>query len=144
MAPASGRGLPSAVAFPHTPRRSGALHVAPVSAPLTRGIFASTFVTVPASVTEEQIADAYQETYQDEPFVRVPAKRLPEVAAVSGSNYIEVGYQYGPACGDERTVMCFSAIDNLIKGGAGQAVQSMNIVLGLDETLSLRDAGGFP
>lgn len=40
--------------------------------------------------------------------------------------------------------MCFSAIDNLIKGGAGQAVQSMNIVLGLDETLSLRDAGGFP
>ncbi|MFP6683110.1 MAG: N-acetyl-gamma-glutamyl-phosphate reductase [Polyangiaceae bacterium] len=128
----------------HAGAKDFALHFAPVSAPLTRGIFASTFVTVPASVTEEQIADAYQETYQDEPFVRVPAKRLPEVAAVSGSNYIEVGYQYGPACGDERTVMCFSAIDNLIKGGAGQAVQSMNIVLGLDETLSLRDAGGFP
>ena len=44
----------------------------------------------------------------------------------------------------QRTVMCFSAIDNLIKGGAGQAVQSMNITLGLDEGLTLMDAGGFP
>jgi N-acetyl-gamma-glutamyl-phosphate reductase len=121
-----------------------ALHFAPVSAPLTRGIFASSFVTLPESVTEAEIADAYRDAYHDEPFVRVPHNRLPEVAAVSGSNYIEVGFEYGPVIDGERTVMCFSAIDNLIKGGAGQAVQSMNIALGLDETLSLRDSGGFP
>jgi N-acetyl-gamma-glutamyl-phosphate reductase len=120
------------------------LHFAPVSAPLTRGIFASSFVTVDPSVTEEQIADAYTAAYGDEPFVRMPTGRLPEVAAVSGSHYVEVGFTYGPVSGGRRTVMCFAAIDNLIKGGAGQAVQSMNIVLGLDEGLTLRDAGGFP
>ena len=120
------------------------LHFAPVSAPLTRGILASTFVTLPAEVSEAQVADAFAASYRDEPFVRVPAGRLPEVAAVSGSNYVEVGFAWGPAQGAVRTIMCFSAIDNLIKGGAGQAVQSMNIALGLDEGLTLRDAGGFP
>jgi N-acetyl-gamma-glutamyl-phosphate reductase len=120
------------------------LDFVPVSAPLTRGIFASSFVTLPAGVSEERIREAFASAYDDEPFVRVPQKRLPEVAAVSGSNYLEVGYSYGPAHGDSRTVMCFSAIDNLIKGGAGQAIQAMNITLGLDEGLTLRDAGGFP
>lgn len=120
------------------------LHFVPVSAPLTRGIFTSSFVTLDASVTQQQIADAFDAAYQHEPFVRVPRDRLPEVAAVSGSHYLEVGFSFGPAEGDQRTIVCFGAIDNLIKGGAGQAVQSMNIVLGLDEGLSLRDAGGFP
>jgi [amino group carrier protein]-6-phospho-L-2-aminoadipate/5-phospho-L-glutamate reductase len=121
-----------------------ALDFVPVSAPLTRGIFASSFVTLPADVSEQQIGDAFAAAYHDEPFVRVPAKRLPEVAAVSGSNYIEVGFTCGAAEHGQRTVMCFSAIDNLIKGGAGQAIQSMNITLGLDEGLTLCDAGGFP
>jgi N-acetyl-gamma-glutamyl-phosphate reductase len=120
------------------------LDFVPVSAPLTRGIFASSFVTLPADVSEERIREAFTSAYADEPFVRMPATRLPEVAAVSGSNYIEVGYSYGSAHAGSRTVMCFSAIDNLIKGGAGQAIQSMNITLGLDEGLTLRDAGGFP
>src|SRR5690606_7234456 len=104
----------------------------------------SSFVTLPAEVSEQQIADAFATAYEGEPFVRIPKGRLPEVAAVSGSNYIEVGFTYGPAGGPNRTVMCFSAVDNLIKGGAGQAIQSMNITLGLDETLALRDPGGFP
>ncbi len=120
------------------------LHFAPVSAPLTRGILASTFVSLPEAVTEDEITAAYAETYADARFVRIPSGRLPEVAAVSGSMFVEVGFQYGPAVNGQRTVMCFSAIDNLIKGGAGQAVQSMNITLGLDEGLTLMDAGGFP
>jgi [amino group carrier protein]-6-phospho-L-2-aminoadipate/5-phospho-L-glutamate reductase len=120
------------------------LHFAPVSAPLTRGILASTFVSMSADVTEAQLAEAYQETYADERFVRIPSGRLPEVAAVSGSMYAEVGFTFGPVVDGERTVMCFCAIDNLIKGGAGQAIQSMNITLGLDEGLTLVDAGGFP
>ncbi len=120
------------------------LHFVPVSAPLSRGIFATSFARVPASVTREQIADAFSKAYQNEPFVRVPKKRLPEVVAVSGSNYAEVSFELGPIEGETRLLACFSVLDNLIKGGAGQAVQSMNIVLGLPEKTSLEDAGGFP
>jgi len=116
-----------------------ALHFAPVSAPLSRGIFASSFVTLDDAVSDQQVADAFAHTYANEPFVRMPKGRLPEVAAVSGSHYAEVGFVR-----EGRTVMCFSAIDNLIKGGAGQAIQSMNITLGLDERTTLADAGGFP
>jgi LysW-gamma-L-alpha-aminoadipyl-6-phosphate/LysW-L-glutamyl-5-phosphate reductase len=64
--------------------------------------------------------------------------------AVSGSEYAEVGFELGDVVDGTRIVACFSAIDNLIKGGAGQAVQSMNITLGLDEKLSLEDPGGYP
>ncbi|MFO0551023.1 MAG: N-acetyl-gamma-glutamyl-phosphate reductase [Polyangiaceae bacterium] len=120
------------------------LHFVPVSAPLSRGIFATSFVRVAASVTKEQIAEAFAAMYEGEPFVRAPKSRLPEVAAVSGSNYAEVGFELGPVEDGTRTLACFSAIDNLIKGGAGQGVQNMNLVLGLDETLTLRDPGGFP
>jgi len=116
----------------------------PVSAPLSRGIFATTFVHVDEAVTEAQLKALYAEAYAKEPFVRVPQKRLPEVAAVSGSNYVEVGIQVGPVDGGKRLVACFSATDNLIKGGAGQAIQSMNLMLGLDERLTLEDTGGWP
>jgi N-acetyl-gamma-glutamyl-phosphate/LysW-gamma-L-alpha-aminoadipyl-6-phosphate reductase len=116
----------------------------PVSAPLSRGIFATTFVHLDAAIDENRIKSAYAEAYAHEPFVRVPAKRLPEVAAVSGSNYVEVGLQIGPVDGATRVVACFSATDNLIKGGAGQAIQSMNLMLGLDERLTLEDTGGWP
>ena len=120
------------------------LHFVPVSAPLSRGIFATSFVRVDAHVTAEGLAEAFHKTYAGARFVRMPARRLPEVVAVSGSNYAEVGFELGPVEGNERVVACFSAIDNLIKGGAGQAVQSMNIALGLDEDATLADAGGFP
>ena len=76
--------------------------------------------------------------------VRVPARRLPEVVAVSGTNYAEVGIQVGGASGGKRVIACFTATDNLIKGGAGQAIQSMNLMLGLDERLTLEDPGGWP
>jgi LysW-gamma-L-alpha-aminoadipyl-6-phosphate/LysW-L-glutamyl-5-phosphate reductase len=124
--------------------RDFAIHFVPVSAPLTRGIFATTFVKVDASVPAESLRDAFAAAYEDAPFVRIPRKRLPEVVAVSGSHYAEVAFEYGPVEDGRRTVACFSAIDNLIKGGAGQAVQSMNIALGLDERLTLQDAGGYP
>jgi N-acetyl-gamma-glutamyl-phosphate reductase len=120
------------------------LHFVPVSAPLTRGILAVSFVRVDAHLTVERIAEAFHRTYAGARFVRIPEKRLPEVVAVSGSNYAEVGFELGPVEGNERTLSCLSAIDNLIKGGAGQAVQSMNIALGLDEATTLADAGGYP
>jgi N-acetyl-gamma-glutamyl-phosphate reductase len=113
------------------------LRFVPVSAPLSRGIFATCFVH--ATADKATIAAAFAKTYEGEPFVRVPKKRLPEVAAVAGSNYVEVGFAVG-----EGVVTCFSVTDNLIKGGAGQAIQSMNLMLGLDERLTLEDPGAWP
>ena len=98
-------------------------------------------------MTREQVAAAYASVYAEEPFVRVPQNRLPEVAAVSGSNFVEVGFQVAdevdPRTG-RRVVCAFSVTDNLIKGGAGQAIQSMNLMLGLDEKLTLEDPGAWP
>jgi N-acetyl-gamma-glutamyl-phosphate/LysW-gamma-L-alpha-aminoadipyl-6-phosphate reductase len=122
------------------------LRFVPVSAPLSRGIFATCFAHVPKTVSAEKIAALYKDAYANEPFVRVPAKRLPEVAAVSGTNHAEVGIQVGSDGADPNTqvVACFAVTDNLIKGGAGQAIQSMNIMLGVDERTSLEDPGGYP
>lgn len=117
----------------------------PVSAPLTRGIFAACMVELPESVDNARLAAMYDEIYAREPFVRRPGnKRLPEVVAVHGSNYCEIGFQAGPSHGGKRTVALFGALDNLIKGGAGQAIQNMNLVLGLDEKASLWDTGNWP
>jgi N-acetyl-gamma-glutamyl-phosphate/LysW-gamma-L-alpha-aminoadipyl-6-phosphate reductase len=123
------------------------LRFVPVSAPLSRGIFATCFAHVPGTVGKAEVAAAYDEAYKNEPFVRVPKKRLPEVAAVAGSNYVEVGFTIGdePDARTGRRVVCaFSVTDNLIKGGAGQAIQSMNLLLGLDERLALDDPGAWP
>lgn len=124
--------------------KSFEIAMVPVSAPLSRGIFATHFLRVPASISEERIESVYEEAYANEPFVRIPKKRMPEVVAIAGSNYAEVRALAGPVEGDKRLVTVFSVTDNLIKGGAGQAVQSMNLMLGLDERLSLEDSGPFP
>jgi len=118
----------------------------PVSAPLSRGIFATCFAHVPDSVSADEIRALYKEAYAKEPFVRMPEKRLPEVAAVSGTNFAEVGIQVGTDGAEKgkRVVACFSVTDNLIKGGAGQAIQSMNIMLGVPEKTTLEDPGGWP
>jgi len=138
----------------HVPEIEGALRdvsgravsiaFVPVSAPLARGIFATAFVRVPASHDEASLRKLFTEAYANEPFVRVPARRLPEVVAVSGSCFAEVGLTVGPVDGATRLLAVFGALDNLVKGGAGQAVQSMNLMLGFDERLSLEDVGGYP
>jgi N-acetyl-gamma-glutamyl-phosphate reductase len=120
------------------------LRFVPVSAPLVRGIFTTSFTSVPESVDEDAMCALYRDHFADEPFVRMPAHRLPEVAAVAGSNYAEVAVAPGPVARGRRGVVCFSALDNLIKGGAGQAIQSMNLMLGLDERTTLEDPGPWP
>jgi len=118
----------------------------PVSAPLSRGIFATCFAHVPESASADEIKRLYKDAYAKEPFVRVPEKRQPEVAAVSGTNFAEIGVQVGTDGAEpgKRVAACFAVTDNLIKGGAGQAIQSMNIMLGVDEKTSLEDPGGWP
>jgi LysW-gamma-L-alpha-aminoadipyl-6-phosphate/LysW-L-glutamyl-5-phosphate reductase len=120
------------------------LRFVPVSAPLVRGIFATTFIELDASIEEDRISALFDEAYASEPFVRRPEDRLPEAVAVAGSNYAEVGFHLGEPAGTTRTLTVFSALDNLIKGGAGQAIQNMNLVLGVDETASLADPGPWP
>jgi N-acetyl-gamma-glutamyl-phosphate/LysW-gamma-L-alpha-aminoadipyl-6-phosphate reductase len=124
--------------------RDLALRFVPVSAPLGRGILATAFVELPEAWTQERLDSLYRDAYAGEPFVRVPRRRLPEVSAVSGSNHAEVGVVAGPARAGRRTVTLLGATDNLVKGGAGQAIQNMNLMLGLDETASLADPGPWP
>ena len=120
------------------------LDFVPVSAPLVRGIFVSSFARVSAELTQAELTDAFQQQYRGEPFVRIPSSRFPEVVAVAGSNYAEVGFEFGPVDGDERLLTVFSCLDNLMKGGAGQAIQNMNLMLGLEESLTLEDIGPYP
>jgi N-acetyl-gamma-glutamyl-phosphate reductase len=120
------------------------LRFVPVSAPLSRGILVTSFVELPADTTAEALTALYTETFAREPFVRFVRDRLPEVAAVAGGNFAEVGFTLGPAAGGTRTLAVVSATDNLIKGGAGQAIQNMNLMLGLPETASLEDPGPWP
>jgi len=124
--------------------RGLALRFVPVSAPLTRGILATGFVELPEAWTQARLEALYREAFAGEPFVRVPRARLPEVAAVAGSNHAEVGVVAGAAEGERRTVTVFGALDNLVKGGAGQAIENMNLMLGLDERASLGDPGPWP
>jgi N-acetyl-gamma-glutamyl-phosphate reductase len=120
------------------------LRFVPVSAPLGRGILSTGFLELPEAWTQARLEALYREAFAGEPFVRVPRARLPEVAAVAGSNYAEVGLVAGPAAGGRRTVTVFGALDNLVKGGAGQAIENMNLMLGLDERASLADPGPWP
>ena len=120
----------------------------PVAAPLSRGILATSFAHVPADVDAARVRAAFAASYADERFVILPEKRLPEVAAVAGSNYVEVGFALGEpreASGvRQRVVTVISALDNLVKGGAGQAIQNLNLMLGLEESLGLAEPGAYP
>jgi len=125
--------------------RELSLEFVPVSAPLPRGIFATSFADVPAATSQEELDALWKETWKGEPFIRVVGKgRQPEVVGVAGGNYVEVGFTLGPVTGDVRRVVCFSALDNLVKGGAGQAIQSFNIMMGFDEKLTLAEPGLWP
>lgn len=122
------------------------LQFVPVSSPLVRGIFATSFVHLPQRLDEAALDALVDASYEGEPFVRRPRARLPEVVAVAGSNYAEVRYAFDPSANaaDGQWITCVSALDNLLKGGAGQAIQNMNLMLGLNETTALLDPGGYP
>jgi N-acetyl-gamma-glutamyl-phosphate reductase len=103
---------------------------------------------VPEEVDFARLRSAFSESFAGERFVIVPEKRLPEVVAVAGSNYAEVGFAVGEPTSvgraRGRTVTIVSALDNLVKGGAGQAIQNLNLMLGMDESLGLTDPGPYP
>ncbi len=108
--------------------------------PMIRGIHATLYATVKGDAGDLQAL--YEETYKHEPFVDVmPAGSLPETRSVKGANTCRMAV-YRPQGGD--TVVVLSVIDNLVKGAAGQAVQNMNIMFGLDETAGLTQIALLP
>lgn len=105
--------------------------------PMKRGILATIYVPLLEAMSGESIWQLYKDFYSKEPFVRLlPLGEWPKTANVSGSNYCDIGLGV-----DSRTknLVIVSVIDNLVKGAAGQAVQNMNIMMNLPETMALQD-----
>ncbi len=110
--------------------------------PMNRGILTTVYAKQKSPVDTDQLQALYREFYQDAPFVRLlPVGRFPNVHDVRGSNFCDIGVYADPRTG--RAVVV-TAIDNLIKGASGQAIQNMNLMMGFDETEGLRFAGAFP
>lgn len=114
----------------------------PTLAPMPRGILATCSAKARPGVTAQGVRAAYEKAFQDEPFVRLlPEGQWPATAHVNGSNAVNVQVALDEAAG---RIVAVSAIDNLTKGTAGGAVQSMNIALGLPEELGLPYTGVAP
>ncbi|MBV7328113.1 N-acetyl-gamma-glutamyl-phosphate reductase [Chloroflexi bacterium TSY] len=122
------------------------IHLSATAVDNVRGVLATAHVFLKPGTNERDLWRAYRQTYNDEPFVRIVKEkrgvyRYPEPKILAGSNYADVGFEY-----DEKTgrVVALCAIDNLVKGAAGTAVQCMNLMLGWDETMGLTFPGLHP
>ncbi|MGW0996176.1 N-acetyl-gamma-glutamyl-phosphate reductase [Streptomyces sp. NPDC002523] len=119
-----------------------AVSFTPTLAPMPRGILATCSAKAKDGVTAESVRAAYEKAYADEPFVHLlPEGQWPATASVYGSNAVQVQVAYDEAMG---RIIAISAIDNLTKGTAGGAVQSMNLALGFHETTGLSTIGVAP
>jgi len=136
----------------HTPEIERAIELAtgvavtatfvPHLVPVVRGVLTTTFARAAAGTTTDALVDALREAYASEPFVRVlPPDGMVDTKRVRGSNVVEL-----QAAVDRRTGSAFviGAIDNLVKGAAGQAIQNLNVMFGIDETTALATVGVYP
>lgn len=122
------------------------VHLTMTSVDLVRGALAAAHAFVRPGVTEKDLWKAYRAWAESEPFARVVKDRrgiyrVPEPKILAGTNYVDVGFELDPRSG---RVVCLAAIDNLMKGAAGSAVQSMNLMCGFDETAGLGFSGLHP
>jgi N-acetyl-gamma-glutamyl-phosphate reductase len=108
------------------------------SIPVVRGIFASIYVTPTKSMTRDEVGNLLREFYGDEFFIRL-VEGSPDINWVKNTNFVDIGWA---ASGD--TVIVFVALDNLVKGAAGQAVQNMNLMFGIGEREGLMLPGSNP
>ena len=118
------------------------INFTPHLVPMNRGILATEYASLKKNVTYEEVKAIYDKYYKDEKFVRVLEKEIcPETKWVEGSNYVDVNFKI-----DSRTnrIIMMGAIDNLVKGAAGQAVQNMNLMFGLKESEGLELVPMFP
>ena len=118
------------------------LNFTPHLVPMNRGILATAYASLTREVTYKEVKAVYDKYYGEEKFVRVLEKdACPQTKWVEGSNYVDVNFKIDPRTG--RIIM-MGAIDNLVKGAAGQAVQNMNLLFGLKESEGLELVPMFP
>ena len=118
------------------------LNFTPHLVPMNRGILATEYAALKKDVTWDEVKAVYDRCYGNEKFIRVLDENVcPETKWVEGSNYVDIGFKI-----DQRTgrIILMGAIDNLVKGAAGQAVQNMNLMFGLDESEGLDLVPMFP
>ena len=118
------------------------LNFTPHLVPMNRGILVTAYASLKKEVSYEEVKAVYDRYYENEQFVRVLEKGIcPQTKWVEGSNYVDVNFQLDPRTG--RVIM-MGAMDNLVKGAAGQAVQNMNLMFGLPENEGLNRVPMFP
>lgn len=118
------------------------LNFTPHLIPMNRGILITAYASLAKDTTYEEIKAVYDQYYKDEQFVRVLEKDVcPQTRWVEGSNFVDVNFKI-----DERTgrIIIMGAMDNMVKGAAGQAVQNMNLMFGLPENAGLKLVPVFP
>ncbi|MCE7733576.1 MAG: N-acetyl-gamma-glutamyl-phosphate reductase [Candidatus Heimdallarchaeota archaeon] len=122
------------------------IHFTATSVEMVRGVLATIHCFVDENLDEKSIWKNFRDQYKDEPFVRVVKEksgnyRFPEPKILAGTNFCDVGFEV-----DEKSnrIVIISALDNLMKGAAGQAVQAMNLACGYDESTGLNFAGMHP
>lgn len=118
------------------------INFTPHLVPMNRGILATAYASLKKEVTYEEVKAIYDKYYSKEKFVRVLDKDVcPQTKWVEGSNYVDVNFKIDPRT---NRIIMMGAIDNLVKGAAGQAVQNMNLMFGLNETEGLELVPMFP
>lgn len=118
------------------------INFTPHLVPMNRGILATEYASLKKEVTYEEVKAIYDKYYADEKFIRVlKENELPETKWVEGSNYVDINFKIDPRT---NRIIMMGAIDNLVKGAAGQAVQNMNLMFGLDEEEGLNLVPMFP
>jgi N-acetyl-gamma-glutamyl-phosphate reductase len=128
----SHRHVPEMVQEMEAVRPGASLWFTPHTAPMKRGIVATITAPAAAGADAAAVGDALRAAYEDAPFVRLLDGRLPSTGAVWGSNRCDIAWRV-----DSGAVLLFAALDNLVKGAAGQAVQAMNLRMGLPEARGL-------
>lgn len=118
------------------------LNFTPHLVPMNRGILVTAYASLKKAVTYEEMKEIYERYYNKERFVRVLSKDIcPQTKWVEGSNYVDVNFKIDPRT---NRVIMMGAMDNLVKGAAGQAVQNMNLMFGLPESEGLELVPMFP
>ena len=118
------------------------INFTPHLVPMNRGILATAYASLKKDVTYEEVKAIYDKYYADEKFVRVLEKDVcPQTKWVEGSNYVDVNFKIDPRT---NRIIMMGAIDNLVKGAAGQSVQNMNLMFGLKESEGLELVPMFP
>ncbi|MFQ5852597.1 MAG: N-acetyl-gamma-glutamyl-phosphate reductase [Candidatus Binatia bacterium] len=123
-------------------KRSVSVLFVPHLVPMSRGILSTMYVELRKSLGEERLGAIYQDFYRSDPFVRIlPPGLFPQTKEVRGSNDCAIGFRYDSRAG---RLIVITAIDNLVKGAAGQAVQNMNLMYGFPEVEGLRGTALVP